>query len=74
MAEFILQPQTPRLSGLDSFAGQKQMARSFLEVGMAMATYEWLDDAVLENCLSLQGQQNFLQKLVQVSLDEWGLV
>ena len=73
LAEFILQPQTPRLSGLDSFAGQKQMARSFLEVGMAMATYEWLDDAVLENCLSLHGQQNFLQKLVQVSLEKDGL-
>lgn len=73
LAEFILQPQTPRLSGLDSFAGQKQMARSFLEIGMAMATYEVLDDAVLENCLSLHGQQNFLQKLVQVSLEKDGL-
>jgi hypothetical protein len=73
LLEFTLQPQTPRLSGLDSFAGQKQMASSFLEVGMAMATYEVDDDPVLENCLSLHGQQNFLQKLVQVSLEKDGL-
>lgn len=73
LSEFYQQPQTPRLRGLDSFAGHKQMARSFLEFEMAMATYEAEDDPVLENCLSLHGQQNFVQKLVQVSLEEDGL-
>ena len=38
-----------------------------------MVPYELLDDPVLENCLSLHGQQNFLQKLVQVGLESDGL-
>ena len=73
LSDFQQKPQTPTLVGLDGFAGQKQMAKSFLEFGMDMVTYEVADDPVLENCLSLHGQQNFLQKLVQVSLQKDGL-
>ena len=62
----------PRLTGLDAFAGQKQMARSFLDVGLAMTTFEMNDDIVLEDCLSVFGMQNFLQKLAHVSLKPGG--
>ena len=70
---FLLQQPGPLLHGLDTFAGDKQMARSFLAAGMPMATFELLDDPVQENCLSMHGQQYFLQRLVQVSFQEGGI-
>ena len=71
--DFATRPLPPRLVGLDTFAGEKQMASSFQDAGMAMTTYEKNDDDVLEDCLADRGRQNFVQKLVQVSLRSGGL-
>jgi hypothetical protein len=73
LERYRLQARAPKVSGIHSFAGQKQMSKSFLKFGMAMLPYEMDDEPVLQNCLSLRGQQNYLEKLAQVSLNPDGL-
>jgi hypothetical protein len=68
-----LQPRSvPAIRGIDGFAGQKEIAKAFLDAKLPMVPFEMMDDPVTENCLSLEGQQYFLQTLVRTSLTPYG--
>ena len=61
------------IAGIDGFAGSKLMANSFLKVSLPLIPFEVMDDPVAENCLSLEGQQYFVQTLVRASLKPYGI-
>ena len=72
LAEFEHKPM-PAIAGVDGFAGSKTMAKAFWEAGLPLIPFELMDDPVQQNCLSLEGQQFFLQTLVRASLTPYGI-
>ena len=49
------------------------MSRSYKKLNMAMASFDVVNDPVLQNCLLMEGQQYYLEKLAQLSLKPDGL-
>ena len=62
-----------QLSGLHGFVGVSQMSKSYKKLNMAMVSCDLVNDPVLQNCLLMEGQQYYLEKLAQLSLKPDGL-
>lgn len=68
-----LQASRPKLSGIHGFAGVKNMERSFHAERLRMYSFEVQQDAIHQNCLTPEGERNFLKQLAIIHFKPGGL-